>query len=539
MSETGQTHPEETAAERLARVEARLARVEAYLQLDAAAPSAGPEQAPPRPTDDELEFAVGQRWFANVGILILVIGAIFSLSLPCAGLPAAVPSLIGTGVAAAFFVLARISRRAFEVVSGNLRGAAMALLYFSTLRLCFFGDRHALEASSGAGEALLVLAVAANLALALRWKSPWLTGLALVTGYATALAVGSAGFVLPAATVLAILSVALGRRFAWPGFALLGIALTYLTVLLWVVGDPLLGRPLAVAPGPVAGLGVLLLCAVILAVGSRGRDTGQPEDGLANLGALFNCAAAFGLFGFWSLASFGGMFAAAQAGASVVFIALAVFFWVREQSRVATFLYAMTGYLALTLAIIRTAGVPQVFIWLSLQSLVVVATAIWFQSRFIVVANFLIYAGIVIAYMAVAQVETGISLAFGLVALGTARLLNLKRESLKLKTEMMRNAYLASALVVFPYALYHLVPAAYVSLAWVGVALLYYGMNLVIRNPKYRWMGHATLLFTALYLVVVGINRLEPLYRNLSFLVLGTVLLAVSLIFTRLRGRIK
>jgi uncharacterized membrane protein len=59
----------------------------------------------------------------------------------------------------------------------------------------------------------------------------------------------------------------------------------------------------------------------------------------------------------------------------------------------------------------------------------------------------------------------------------------------------------------------------------------------VVRNQKYRWMGHATLLFTALYLLVVGVNRLEPLYRNLSFLVLGTVLLVISLIFTRLRAR--
>ncbi|HMD62104.1 MAG TPA: hypothetical protein VKG78_11760, partial [Opitutaceae bacterium] len=43
--------------------------------------------------------------------------------------------------------------------------------------------------------------------------------------------------------------------------------------------------------------------------------------------------------------------------------------------------------------------------------------------------------------------------------------------------------------------------------------------------------------FTAIYLVVVGAGRLEPLYRNLSFLVLGSVLVIVSLIFTRLRAR--
>jgi hypothetical protein len=69
---------------------------------------------------------------------------------------------------------------------------------------------------------------------------------------------------------------------------------------------------------------------------------------------------------------------------------------------------------------------------------------------------------------------------------------------LELKTELMRNAYLLSAFVVFPYALYHLVPGRYVGLAWVGLALFYYLMNLIVRSQKFRWMGHVTLLFTRL-----------------------------------------
>ena len=48
------------------------------------------------------------------------------------------------------------------------------------------------------------------------------------------------------------------------------------------------------------------------------------------------------------------------------------------------------------MAIIKASGVPELFVWLSLQSLVVVTTAIWFRSRFIVIANFLIYVAIVI-----------------------------------------------------------------------------------------------------------------------------------------------
>jgi hypothetical protein len=64
-------------------------------------------------------------------------------------------------------------------------------------------------------------------------------------------------------------------------------------------------------------------------------------------------------------------------------------------------------------------------------------------------------------------------------------------------------------------------------------------MNLIVRNPKYRWMGHLTLLMTVLYVIVVGITQLSPSYRIASFLVLGTVLMAVSLVFTQVRARQK
>jgi hypothetical protein len=195
----------------------------------------------------------------------------------------------------------------------------------------------------------------------------------------------------------------------------------------------------------------------------------------------------------------------------------------------------MTGYAALTVAIGRASAMPAVFVWLSVQSVVVVATAIWFRSRFIVVANFLIYLGIVLGYVVLAERETGISLGFGVVALVSARLLNWQQSRLELKTGLMRNAYLLVAWLVFPYALAHLVPAGYTALAWVALALGYYALNLIVRNQKYRWMGHTTLLLTACYILIVGTRKFEPVYRVLSFLVLGTVLLVVSLVFTRLR----
>jgi hypothetical protein len=165
-------------------------------------------------------------------------------------------------------------------------------------------------------------------------------------------------------------------------------------------------------------------------------------------------------------------------------------------------------------------------VWLSVQSLVVLATAIWFQSRLIVVANFLIYAVIVAGYVFFVERETGVSVGFGLVALLSARLLNWQQQRLELKTGLMRNAYLAGAFIVFPYALHHLVPARWVALTWVALAVAYYGLNQTMRNQKYRWMGHATLALTAVFLLVISI---EPAWRIASFLALGAVLLGVAL----------
>jgi hypothetical protein len=541
MNEPTEQAREDAAIRRITQLEERVAKLEARIGLGTEAFPAAVTPAPAKVvadvarTEDEFEFEVGQNWFAKVGIVVLTIGAGFMVSLPYASLPSGAASLIGYALAAIFFVLARAWRQSFELVSGYLRGGAMTLLYFATLRLYFFGPRHLLGTGDFAGRAVLVLVVAANLVLAYRRKSPWLLGLALATGYVTTIAIGAAGFVLPAIVLLSALVVAGSLKGNWPGLVLTGIPLGYAAYFAWAGNNPFLGRTFQFAAEPRIGPGLVLACVVIFAVGSLLRRNREKEDDLTNTCALLNCALGYGVFLVHTLARFAPIFVAAHLAASLVFLGLAVAFWVRERSRVSTFLYAMTGYMALSMAISRASDVPDVFVWLSLQSVVVVATAIWFRSRFIVVANFLIYAFIVLGYILVAERESGISIGFGIVALLSARILNWQKNRLELKTELMRNAYLLSAFVVFPYALYHLVPGGYVGLAWVGLALFYYLMNLVVRSQKFRWMGHVTLLLTSLYLVIVGSSRFEPVYRVLSFLVLGTVLLIVSLLFTRLR----
>ena len=528
-------------SDRLARLEERLARLEAHLGFVADAPVVREEvPAPPAPvagrTEDDLEFEVGQHWFAMAGIIALTLGAGFLLSLPFTNLPAIVPAIVGYALVAGLAVVAHVWREALALVANYLHGAGMTLLLLATLRLSFPLSRHVIDIDSLGAQALLIATVTLNLWIALRRRSPALAGLALATGGVAIAVTGAHWLAFGGLVSLAIIAAYLSGRENWRWLSFATLFGCYVAYLAWVLGPQLRGAEWHFVKHPVAPA-IWLSCAIVFASGRWWRPEAEPDSPEESIHALLNCALSYGLFLAHSAFAFYADMAVWHATAFVVFLGIAIVFWQRSKSRVSTFFYAMTGYGALSVAIMNASSPPAVFVWLSAQSVVVVATAIWFRSRFIVVANFLIYVAIVLAYIVVAEHETGISLGFGVVALVSARILNWQQRRLELQTSLMRNAYLVVAFLVFPYALYHLVPAKQVGLAWVGLALSYYALNFLVQNQKYRWMGHATLLLTMSYVVIVGTNRFEPVYRVLSFLVLGTVLLIVSLVFTRLRKR--
>jgi len=128
-------------------------------------------------------------------------------------------------------------------------------------------------------------------------------------------------------------------------------------------------------------------------------------------------------------------------------------------------------------------------------------------------------------------------LSFGLVALLSARIMNWQKHRLELKTEFMRNSYLITAFFMIPYSLYQIVPTGYISLSWVAIALFYYLLSMFLNNKKYRWMALFTLLLTVLYILIIGIAKLDPIYRIVSFIVLGIVLLGLSIVYTKMKTK--
>ncbi len=519
----------------LRTLETRVARIEAALQLESPArESEITAYAPSEETAEAeaLEMRIGQSWFPKLGIIMLAIGVGFLLTIPYPSLPSALPSLFGFAIAFAIIAVSQYWRDTFRNISGYLLGGGIVLLFFATLRLHFFSTVPALE-SRTLVTALLAASVVVGLYFSIVRHSVYLVAISLTLGYAAALVSDNYALIFLTLATLSALGVFCSLKYHWTMLPIFVAMMNILAHGIWFLNTPILGRPVELVGSPEVNVLFVLAYISIVAVGTLWRGERDKESAAAILSSAANGLGGYLLFLFLTLAKFTEHFVGYQIAASFILLGIATLFWVRERSKYSTFIYAMLGYMALSAAIVAQFQRPDHFIWLSWQSIIVVSTAVWFRSRFIVVANFIIYLFLFGAYLILAGKIGIITLSFGVVALLSARILNAQKHSLELKTELMRNAYLASAFGVFPYALYHTVPAAMLSLSWLAVALFYYIMARTIHSSKYRWMSLLTLLLTVIHVLAVDITGLDAVYKVISFIVLGVVLLAISLAYSR------
>lgn len=483
-----------------------------------------------------LEFQIGEFWLGQVGLVALLLGIAFFISTSFgAAFPPALQIFVGFLAAGGLFALSRHWGGAYPFTSRIFFAGSLILLYFSTLRLHFF-TAVPLIPDKAVGLALLTLVLGFLLYVAVARRAEHLVVIALLLGFATSLCSDTGHFALALTAVTAAAAVYLQLRYAWVrGAVLLSVFLAYATHLIWVFNNPILGHPIQAVSEPHGNLIYLFICAALFGVANLPRRQG-PDSAPASVAlAFFNGAGFYGLGSVVALTYFRGQFAGVNLLIAAFFLALAAAHWAHRQSRYSTALYACFGYVALSVAIVVRFESPDRFIYLGWQSLLVISTAIWFRSKIVVVTNLFIYLGVLLTYLFLGPPDLRVDLSYAAVALLSARVMNWQRQRLTLKTELMRNVYLASAFVVVPYGLYHGVPQNYVSLFWLGAALFYFAMSLLLKNRKYRWMAIWTMLLTVIYVFVIDLAQLSSVYRTVSFLALGLTLLAVSWVYARRR----
>ena len=528
----------------LQRLDQRISRLETHLGLSAAeavSPAisqtskiAQPPPARVREFDDSagLERNIGEFGLAWFGSAILLLGIAFLMTYTYSLGYRTLASILGYSSALGCYLASRMWKDSATHLSRIMASGSVVLLYYATLRLHYFSSEPLVRNAILAFSALLII-VAFQFYLSIKRNSQTLAVLAvllaLVSGHVSdSTRIGLSLLVIVCAVVVKL---ALMRRW-WP-LLIITVLLTYASHLLWLLNNAVMGHPLGAVSADQYSPAYLFLCAILFFWSAFATDRSTEPDTIAVV--LLNSA---GLSVLLSLA----VFALYQKSYAQVYLAVAGFFlvcsilqWLKSHQQLVPAIYACFGYLGLSIAIYGYSGIPAVFLWLSLQSLLVVSMALWFRSKILVVANALIFLCILATYITGFPSSDWVNFSFALVGHASARIMNWQKKRLTLQTEMLRNIYLVIGFVFVLYTLYHAVPANYVTLSWMGVAVTYFLVSLLLKNIKYRWLAIASALVTISFLFLVDLARLDPKYRVPAFLFVGVMTLVISLYYTKFR----
>ena len=79
----------------------------------------------------------------------------------------------------------------------------------------------------------------------------------------------------------------------------------------------------------------------------------------------------------------------------------------------------------------------------------------------------------------------------------------------------------------------------YLTAGWSVLALLFFVAGMILRERVYRWLGLGILACAMGRVVIFDVWRLETIYRILSFMALGVVLLVLGFIYNKYQEKIK
>ena len=195
--------------------------------------------------------------------------------------------------------------------------------------------------------------------------------------------------------------------------------------------------------------------------------------------------------------------------------------------------YASFGFVAISVAVYGFFGLPDSYLLLVLQSVLVVSIALWYRSRIIVVANAFLFISILLLYLIISESIDLTNFAFAVAALGTARILGWQKERLTLQTEIFRNTYLLIAVFMILYSLKQAMPSQYVTLSWTAIAIGFFTLSILLGNIKYRYLSIATIVVTGGHLFFIDLGQMDVFYRFIAFLVFAVITLGVSLYYTK------
>jgi hypothetical protein len=527
---------------RLQSIETRLAKLESVIASrdigrslhsasDAGNQAINPAIENTDAEDEGLESRIGQVGLAWLGNIVLFLGIVF-LSEYLMSLGARVFSVIlGYSSAAIVFFVSGYLRKSNISLSSLFYLTGQVLLFYITLRLHFFSDSPIID-SKMIVVILLLMVIAVEVYNSVRKNSQLFGILSVIFALGTALMSDSTHVMLSLVTLTGAGAVFFFYKFGWKTQLIITIFLTYLTFLLWILGNPVMGHPLALVTATSYGFIYLFFLSGCYSVIPLLRK----KDELNNefyIGSVFEYGILFTLLlALVTVRFFPTDYVTLYGIITLLCIFYSILLRAKTGWHFASAFYALYGFMAMTVSLYGLLGLPRVFFSLSVQSLLVVSMALWFRNKLIVIMNSILFFAILLIYLLTARHVDGVNFSFALVPLISARIMNWQKSRLEIRTEFIRNIYLIEGFFMVLFALYKAMPGQLVTLSWTFAALFYFLLSLILRNIKYRYMALATMLSAAVYLFAVDLAKIEAIYRVLAFLFLAVISIGISIYYT-------
>jgi hypothetical protein len=196
-------------------------------------------------------------------------------------------------------------------------------------------------------------------------------------------------------------------------------------------------------------------------------------------------------------------------------------------------LYALFGFVAISVSVFGIYHLPDSFLLLICQSFLVLALALWYRSYIITLMNTFLLVTLVITYYNLSGTIQAVNFSIPLVAFFSARIIMWQKERLNIKTDFIRNIYLFTLFFSMLYATYNGLPGQYITVSWLCIAGIYFGLSIALKSIKYRWMAMGNLLVTAFYLFIVDLAKIDLIYRILIFLAFAITTIVISTYYVK------
>ncbi|MGW8314731.1 MAG: hypothetical protein ACWGNV_03955 [Bacteroidales bacterium] len=481
---------------------------------------------------ESVESRIGEYGMAWIGNFVLLFGILFLTQFLRIKEQELLSLVLGVSLTAAVYLAGHFTRSSFPYLS-RLFGFNGHLLLFMIAMQVYLLPGNRLTDNAVFGEGIVIAVIAVMLYLTYRRQSQVLAVIAWIMAVVAAIASNQTHLMLILMVAVAWSAVFFTYRFNWWPALITSIVLVYFSFLVWILGDPFVTHNAGVITSHQYSYLYLFACAMAYTFLTVLPRSDRFKEGVLNAAILLNGLGFSTILVISVLAFFPDNYFLLFGVIAACCMGFAVWLQSRGDWERITALYALYGFIALSICIAGAFHFPRAFLLLALQSLLVVSVALWFRSRFMVIMNTFLVIGLLITYLALPGNEHSINFTFAGVALVTARVLNWKKKRLEIQTELIRNIYLFTGASMLLFSLHEAVPAHFISLSWVLSAVVFFMLSLLLHNIKYRWLAIGTVIVTVFYVFIVDLKSISLGYRIIALMLISVISLGISIFYSK------